>query len=432
MNPKRIHIESYGCSTNFADGETLAGCLTQAGYTLTASAQEAEVIVYNCCSVKGPTENRMLDLVKRAPTGKKVIVAGCLPLTSYERLQKAVRFDGVVGPAAGTRIVDIVNRVLRGERVVALDSALRSKPDYCLPRLRGNRVVSLVPVSYGCLGACAYCCVVFARGHLRSYAVEEIVEKVRCDLASGAREVWLTSQDMACYGRDLGTNLTVLLNAVCAVSGDFRVRVGMMTPNLALDILPNLVEAFGDEKVFKFLHLPVQSGDDKVLKAMNRRYTVQEFKAIIEAFRAALPQLTLATDVICGFPGETEEAFNNTLRVIGEVKPDVVNVSKFFARPGTSAASMTEGVVGQAEIKRRSNAMAQLARQLSLERNRLWLGWTGTMLVDEKGKVPGSWVGRNFVYKPVTLKSSADLLGKTLTVRVKETFGTYLAGAIIE
>ncbi len=278
MNPKRIRIESYGCSTNMADGEVLAGCLAQAGFTLVASREVADVIVYNCCSVKGPTENRMLDLIKRAPVGKKVIVAGCLPMTSYERLQSTVRFDGVVGPAAGMRIVDVVNRVLRGEQVVSLDEASGSKPDCCLPRSEGSRVVSLVPVSYGCLGECAYCCVVFARGHLRSCSVSEVVRRVECDLASGAREVWLTSQDMACYGRDLGTNLAALLREVCAVQGDFRVRVGMMTPNFVLDMLPELVEAFGDEKVFKFLHLPVQSGDDNVLRAMNRRYTVKEFK----------------------------------------------------------------------------------------------------------------------------------------------------------
>lgn len=432
MNPTRVQIQSYGCSTNTADGEMLAGCLNRAGFALTDSVQEADVIVYNCCSVKGPTENRMLEIVKRAPAGKKVVVAGCLPLTSFERLRKSVRFDGVVGPAVGMGIVDVVTRVLAGEKVVSLDNALRVKPLLGLPRLRGNRVVSLIPVSYGCLGACAYCCVVFARGRLRSYAIGEIVEKVKCDLASGASEFWLTSQDMACYGRDAETNLAMLLKSVCAVSGDFRVRVGMMTPNFALDMLPELIEVFKNEKVFKFLHLPVQSGDDKVLKWMNRCYTVQEFKKIVTAFRSEFPMVTLATDVICGFPGETYEGFENTLRFISEVQPDIVNVSKFFARPGTAAASMTEGLVAQAEIKRRSVALSQLSRQNSLERNQRWIDWEGTILIDEKGKISGSWVGRNFAYKPVTIISNADLLGKKLTVKIVRAFGTYLAGKITE
>ena len=431
MKLMRVLVKSYGCSTNLADGEVLAGCLSQSGFDLAQSIPEADVVVYNCCAVKGTTENRMIELLKRVPREKKVVVAGCLPLTSFDRLQRDVRFDAAVGPAAGLGIVDVVKRVLAGEKVVALEGALYAKPVLSLPRLTKNPVVSLVPVGYGCLGSCAYCCVVFARGRLRSYSIEEIVEKVKCDLASGVKEFWFTSQDMACYGRDVGTNLAALLKSVCAVNGDFRVRVGMMTPNFALDMLNELVEAFRCEKVFKFLHLPVQSGDDVVLKRMRRCYTVQDFRKIVSAFRAAFPEVTLATDVICGFPGETKEAFDNTLRLISEVKPDIVNVSKFFGRPGTAAAEMTN-VVEQAEIKRRSTEAAKLAKQISLDRNQRWTKWTGEILVDEKGKVPDSWIGRNFAYKPVTVKSTSALLGNTLKVKVAKAFPTYLEGTIAE
>lgn len=399
---------------------------------MTDSIQEADVIIYNCCSVKGPTENRMMEIMKRAPLEKKVVVAGCLPLTSFERLQKMVRFDGVVGPAAGSGIVDVVKRVLQGERVVSLEGALIAKPLLCLPRMRRSRIVSLIPLGYGCLGSCAYCCVVLARGRLRSYAVEEITEKVRFDLASGAREFWLTSQDTACYGRDLGTNLAALVGSVCAVPGDFWLRVGMMTPNLALDILDQLVEAYRQRKVFKFLHLPVQSGNDDILKSMNRCYTVQEFKHAVGMFRTVFPEITLATDVICGFPGETNEAFDDTLRLIEDVKADIVNVSKFFARPRTAAAAMTEGLVAQAEIKRRSAAMASLVKQVSLRRNERWVGWKGEVLIDEAGKIQGSWIGRNFAYKPVTVKDYSNLLGRTVNVEVVEAFSTYLEGTIVD
>ena len=431
MKLMRVLVKSYGCSTNLADGEVLAGCLSQAGFDLAQSIPEADVVVYNCCAVKGPTENRMIELLKRVPREKKVVVAGCLPLTSFDRLQRDVRFDAAVGPAAGLGIVDVVKRVLAGEKVVALEGALCAKPVLSLPRLTKNPVVSLVPVGYGCLGSCAYCCVVFARGRLRSYAIEEIVEKVKCDLASGVKEFWFTSQDMACYGRDLGTSLAALLKSVCAIPGDFWIRVGMMTPNFALDMLNELVEAFRCEKVFKFLHLPVQSGDDVVLKRMRRCYTVQDFRKVVSAFRAAFPEVTLATDVICGFPGEPKEAFDNTLRLISDVKPDIVNVSKFFGRPGTAAAEMTN-VVEQAEIKRRSTEAAKLAKQISLDRNQRWTKWRGEILIDEKGKIPGSWIGRNFAYKPVTVKSTSDLLGKTLQVKIVQAFDTYLAGTIAE
>ena len=424
----RVLVKSYGCSANLADGEVLAGCLAKAGYKLAASASEADVMVYNTCAVKGPTENRIIETLKRVPPDKKIIVAGCLPLINFERLCREVHFDAVVGPSAGEKIVAIVERVLEGEKIVELGDALNAMPTLNLPRLRSNAVISILPVSYGCLGMCAYCCVVFARGHLRSYALEELTERMRKDLAAGAKEFWVTSQDTACYGRDIGTNLAALLNALGDVEGDFRVRVGMMTPSMVTDILDELIAAFKNSKVFKFLHLPVQSGDNRVLKRMQRFYTVQDFKEIVDAFRAAFPEVTLATDVICGFPGETREAFANTLKLIGEVKPDIVNVSKFFARPRTAAAEMHDAVVKPAEIKRRSTEAAELVKRISLERNQRWVGWTGEVLVDEKGKVPGSWIGRNFAYKPVTLKSSADLFGKTLRVKVVKAFSTYLAG----
>jgi threonylcarbamoyladenosine tRNA methylthiotransferase CDKAL1 len=252
---------------------------------------------------------------------------------------------------------------------------------------------------------------------------------VRKDLAAGVKEFWVTSQDMACYGRDIGTNLSALLKAVCAVEGDFRVRVGMMTPNLAQDMLGDLLEAFKSSKVFKFVHLPVQSGDDTVLRRMNRFYSVQDFRAVVDAFRGVFPEVTVATDVICGFPGETREAFANTLKLITETKPDIVNVSKFFARPGTAAAEMHD-TVEPAEIKRRSSEAAKLAKQVSFARNQRWVGWSGDVLVDERGKVAGSWIGRNFAYKPVTLKNPANLLGKTLHVKVVKAFSTYLSGKV--
>jgi len=424
----RVLVKTYGCSANLADGEVLAGCLAKAGYKLAAYASEADVVVYNTCAVKGPTENRIIEILRRVPPDKKVIVAGCLPLINFERLCREVRFDGVVGPSAGEKIVAIVERVLEGEKIVELDGALNAMPTLNLPRLRSNAVISVIPVSYGCLGACAYCCVVFARGRLRSYTIKDVTERVQRDLVAGAKEFWVTSQDSACYGRDIDTNLAALLNALGDVAGDFRVRVGMMTPSTVTDILDDLIAAFKDSKVFKFVHLPVQSGDDRVLKRMRRFYTVQDFKEIVDAFRAAFPEVTLATDVICGFPSETQEAFENTLRMIGEVKPDIVNVSKFFARPRTAAAEMHDAAVEPAEIKRRSAEAAKLVKRVSLERNQRWVGWTGEVLVNEKGKVPGSWIGRNFAYKPVTLKSSTDLFGKTLQVKVVKAFSTYLAG----
>src|SRR4030042_5182867 len=211
MNQMRVFVKSFGCSTNLADGEVLAGCLSQAGHQLTKSPSEANIIIYNTCAVKGPTENRMIEILKRAPPKKKLVVAGCLPLINFGRLTSEVRFDGCVGPAAGSSIVDIVARVSKGEKIRAIENSLESLPALNLPRVRVNRVISIVPINYGCLGSCAYCCVTFARGKLRSHPLEEIVERVKNDLKLGIREFWLTSQDTACYGDDKRTSLAELL-----------------------------------------------------------------------------------------------------------------------------------------------------------------------------------------------------------------------------
>jgi MiaB-like tRNA modifying enzyme len=428
----RVLVKSFGCSTNLADGAVLEGCLAQAGYELAGSIPSADVIVLNTCAVKGPTENRMIEISKRVPRKKKLIVTGCLPLVNFERLQREVSFSGVVGPAAGERIVEIVKRVSTGETVIALEKAADGLPNLSLPRVQSSPVTSIVPINYGCLGSCAYCCVVFARGRLRSYDVLDIVKRVREDLDSGLREFWITSQDTACYGRDKGTNLAALLQALCGIDENFRVRVGMMTPNNVLDILEELVQAFQDKRIFKFIHLPVQSGDDDVLKRMRRFYCVNDFKRVVKVFRASFPDVTLATDVICGFPGESEEAFQRTLQVLEEVKPDVVNVSKFFARPKTAAAKMQKDAVPLSEIKHRSIMASALAKKLSLENNRRWVGWTGEILVDEVGKVHGSWVGRNFACKPVAVKTTSKLIGKFVPVEIIKAFPTYLLSIIVQ
>jgi len=255
---------------------------------------------------------------------------------------------------------------------------------------------------------------------------------VRKDLATGVREFWLTSQDTACYGRDIGTSLAELLSALCSFEGDFRIRVGMMTPNTALDVLEELIQAFGSPKVFKFVHLPVQSGDDQVLKRMRRFYSVADFRKIVSKFREHFPEMTLSTDVICGFPGESEKAFEKTLHLIREVEPDVVNVSKFFPRPGTPAADMQEDCVSAFEIRRRSGVAAELVKEISFARNQHWMCWTGGILVDEVGKMPGSWIGRNMAYKPVVVKSDAILLGKSLRAKVVRAFSTYLEGEVVQ
>ncbi|MEA2090309.1 MAG: tRNA (N(6)-L-threonylcarbamoyladenosine(37)-C(2))-methylthiotransferase [Thermoproteota archaeon] len=444
----KVFIRSFGCSANLADGEVLGGCLAEAGFELVKKMERAEVVVVNTCAVKGPTENRVIYFLKKVPREKRLIVAGCLPLINFKRLNREVEFDGVAGPACGRKIVNIVQRVMKGEKVLELKGATKVKPDLTLPKVKVNPVVGIIPVSYGCLGSCAYCCVRFARGHLRSYSVNEILNQISRDVAAGVHEVWLTSQDMGCYGLDGRSNLVELLEAVCNLNGNFWVRVGMMNPRFVLLLLDNLVEVFTQRGVeaqtkkdpsvseprkgelFWFLHLPVQSGDDEVLKRMNRRYKAEDFRRIVREFRKSCPEITVWTDIIVGFPGETDKAFENSMRLIEEVQPDVVNISKFFTRPHTAAKKMNNQIPSKV-IKERSGKISRLARQIALEKNRRWIGWEGQVLIDEKGKTPESFMGRNLSYKPVVVHSRENLLGRFLRVRVVDAFLTHLEAEIV-
>jgi len=453
-NKIQVFIRSFGCASNIADGEVLASCLGRSGFNLVQTLKDANIVIFNTCAVKGPTEDRMIELLRKVPKDKFLIVAGCLPLINWQRLQSEVRFNGVVGPAAGERIVEVVNRVLNGEHVVCLDEANNAMPQLKAPLFRVNPVVSIVPVCYGCLGICTYCCVRFARRQLRSYTPQKIVNRIHEDLRQGVREVWLTGQDLSVYGFDLSFNLADLLRTIFTseYSADFWVRMGMMTPKglISEDFslckqLCNAYSKYGGEKnnkklshghLFWFLHIPVQSGDDEVLKLMKRGYTVSDFKRVVESFRLACPNISLATDVIVGFPSESEEAFHNTLRLLEEIKPDIVNVSKFFPRPRTEAALLvkTESKlkVKPKDIKIRSEMTSKVVRRIALEKNKTWINWEGLVLIDEQGKTKGTWIGRNYAYKPIVLKSQQNLLGKSLHVRIIDAYHTYLLGEIIE
>ena len=203
-----------------------------------------------------------------------------------------------------------------------------------------------------------------------------------------------------------------------------------MNPNRVYPILDDPTSLFKNPKLFKFIHIPVQSGDDQVLRVMNRLYTANQFEKIIQTFRISIPTITFATDVICGFPGETTKAFENTLQLIKNTQPDIVNVSKFFGRPKTKAKEMKEKFVDMNEINKRSKIAAITSKKISFQRNKQWKDWIGDILIDEKGKISGSWIGRNYAYKPIVITSSESMLGKIIKITVTKPFPTYLSAKI--
>ena len=424
--PEKIFVKSYGCASNLVDGEVIRGCLIKEGFSLTREQKEASLLIFNTCAVKTQTENKIINTLKKVPKDKKLIISGCLPLINPERLNKEVKWHGLLGPSPGLEIVEVVEKVIKGETSSLLKS--NPKPPLSLPRLHTSKTIMTIPICYGCINNCTYCCVHLARGHLRSYTIDDISELVRETVKEGFREIWLTGQDLACYGNDIDTNLVELLKNIVKIKDKFLIRLGMMNPSSLRPILPELVNIFKNRKLFKFLHLPIQSGDSKVLKDMNRLYNPADVKEIVYTFRENLEVFTIATDIIYGFPTESDTAFRNTLNLLSEMRPDIINISRFFPRPKTPLYN-TQSLPLPA-INNRSQLLSKLATMITAARNREWLNWEGEVLVDESGFSPNSFIARNFAYKPITIKTGKNLLGKFVKIRVTAHHSTYLEGEL--
>jgi threonylcarbamoyladenosine tRNA methylthiotransferase CDKAL1 len=423
----RVYVEVYGCSANLADAEFISGLLSSSGHKITASPEGAEGFIVLTCIVKTPTERKMLRrLSELSSRGVPVVVAGCMPEAERWLVELAAPEASLIGPGDIHHAVEALEAALEGRRLEftggeGLDKVL-------LPRVRRNPVIHIAPISSGCLGSCSYCIVKMARGHLHPYPADGIVEDARRALEEGCREIWVTAEDTAAY-RWKDYRLPQLLEDLCELEGRFYIRVGMMTPNGAKRILEELLEAYRSEKVYKFLHLPVQSGDDEILRRMRRGYTVDDFREIVSRFRMAFPNMSLSTDIIVGFPGESEEQFMDSLRLIEEVRPEVLNISRFWPRPCTEAEGMPGQIHGR-ETKRRSSIMRRLWEKTHLEDSRRWIGWRGEILVDEHGK-GGTMIGRNYAYRPIAFKGWARL-GEFKGVTVKDVRIGYLLGEPID
>jgi threonylcarbamoyladenosine tRNA methylthiotransferase CDKAL1 len=330
----------------------------------------------------------------------------------------------VVGVRNLDKSVGVVDETIKGNIVRLLD--FKNNPRLNLPKIRKNSVVEIIPIATGCLGECTYCKTRFARGKLFSYDPKAIKQQFESALAEGIKEIWLTSQDCGAYGKDINSSLPELLNELLEVKGDYRIRLGMLNPNHALEFLDGLVIILKHPNMFKFIHLPVQAGSNKVLKAMNRKYTIEEFVKIVKKLRKEIPMLTIATDIICGFPDESEEDFNKTYELLEKLKIPVVNITKFCPRKGTPAFRLAK--LNTKIVKKRSKQLVDL--QARIIDNKEWVGWKGKIIIDENGK-DGSVVGRNDYYKPVILKDSKIRIGSVIKVEITCSKQHYLEANLI-
>ena len=418
----RVYVEAYGCSASYADSEMISGIIRNGGHTLVADSCEADLSVMVTCSVKDATAKRMVHRMKVLGSGP-LVVAGCLPKAEPQTVARFAPRASMMGPNSIGRTLQVVETALGGGRTVSLEDTDTSKIG--LPKVRLNPAVGIVEIASGCMSECTFCQTKLAKGGLSSYRVGDVVRQVESEVADGCREVWLSSTDNGCYGLDIGSDLPELVDAVSCIPRDFMVRVGMMNPMYMPRIRDALLASFESPRVYRFLHVPVQSGSDSVLAAMRRGHTSDTFRGVAKRFRERFGRFTIATDVIVGFPTETEDDFEETVRLLEETRPDVVNLSRYSARPGTPAAEMKQ--VEVSEVKRRSRRVAGTAERISLEANREWIGWSGPVLFGEAAREGTR--GRNYAYKPIFVDAPVEV-GSTHTVEVTSATTHSLAGVI--
>ena len=418
----KIFVEAYGCSASFADSEMISGLVVNGGHTLAEDATESDLNIVVTCSVKDATANKMINRIKSLKSSP-LIVAGCLPKAEKDTVEKFTENASLLGPNSIGKTLQVIDSTLRGEKHVALEDSDLTKVG--LPKVRLNPTVGIVEIASGCMSECTFCQTKISKGDLSSYRLGDIVRQVQTEVKDGCKEIWLTSTDNGCYGFDIGTDLPSLINSVADIPEDFMIRVGMMNPMYMPRIRKDLVQAYENDKVFKFLHIPVQSGSDKVLHDMKRGHTSETYKEIVKKMREKYADFTISTDIIVGFPSETEDDFEKTVNLLDETKPDIVNLSKYSARPGTDAATWKQIDVG--EIKRRSKIIFEQINKISLENNKKWIGWVGKVLFDES--INNEIKGRNFAYKPISVKNNVEI-GQYHTIKVTDATTNGLIGKI--
>jgi len=418
----KIFVEAYGCSASFADSEMISGLIVNGGHTLATSPSKSDLNLIVTCSVKDTTANKMMYRIKSLKA-KPLIVAGCLAKAEQSNVEKFTENASLLGPNSLGKTLDVINSTLMGKKQIALEDSDLSKVG--LPKVRLNSAVGIVEIASGCMSECTFCQTKLAKGDLSSYRLGDIVRQVQTEIKEGCKEVWLTSTDNGCYGFDIGTDLPTLVNAVSEIPKDFMIRVGMMNPMYMPRIKQNLIESYDNEKVFKFLHIPVQSGSDKVLNDMKRGHTSETFREIVKKTKERFENFTISTDIIVGFPSETEEDFQKTITLLDETKPDVVNLSKYSARPGTDAAELKQ--IDAAEIKRRSKVIFDQINKISLKSNEKWIGWKGKVLFDENTEE--GIKGRNYAYKPISIDEKVNI-GQSHIVEIIKATRKRLIGKI--
>ncbi len=405
---KTIFVKTFGCTLNQRTSEELTNHTI-----LTENINSADFILINTCGVKEQTEFKIIkylqELKKNGTKDKKIILFGCLVDIDSSGLRRTCPKANYFG----------LKDVKKLKKLIFSKSKIKSQ----------KKITQAIIIANGCLGACTYCAVKFARGRLKSKLIKEILEETKFALKNGSKEILLTAQDTGCYGLDIKTNIVNLLKEIIKIPGEFRIRLGMANPQHLIKFYKELAKVYKNKKIYKFLHIPIQAGDNNTLKKMNRYYKTQEIETIINYFRKVHPTITIATDVIVGFPEETEKEFENTIKFIKKIKPPLINISRFGKRKGIEANNLKD-LHGQIK-KERSRILAKVAKEIARNNSVIFVGQTKQVLVNEQATNKNEFLGKTEEYLPVVIKSNKNgkiKLGNIAKIKINGSKEYYLLG----
>jgi len=427
--PRSYYIETYGCTSNKSDSYILSNILSKSNY-VQSGLEQAEIVIINTCAVKQQTENKIKTRLKelydkyKNNKDKYFIIAGCLPHIDEDYIN-VVRFlipnfAAIIDLDNINDILDVVSAIKSGERNLIVKSDKKLDKSKFHINYGAGKITGIVPISEGCLGSCTYCCVKNARGRLNCYDPVNVINNVKYQLKQGIKQIYLTSQDCSTYTHK-NVRLVDLIQRIVNLDYKFFLRIGMLNPSFLRNNYEQLETIYRFDKVYRFLHVPIQSGSDDILARMERYYTINEIREKLERLRRRFPMLTLSTDIICGFPGETEEHFLKTLELIRWLKPEILNISKFTPRPGTKAKQMKQ--VESRIIKERSIRLSKVFRESLVDINRDWLDWEGEILLLHEGSEKNQVFGRNFAYKNIFIEKPRGNYGEFIKARVNKVDG---------
>mmetsp|Transcript_42396 Transcript_42396/g.76103 ORF Transcript_42396/g.76103 Transcript_42396/m.76103 type:complete len:593 (-) Transcript_42396:17-1795(-) len=427
---QRVHVKTFGCPHNQSDGEYLAGQLRDYGYTLVDSLEESDAIVINSCTVKHPSETRALNLVSNAQqAGKSVVLAGCVP-SSNRKIADSLEGVSMLDVSQLDRIVEVVEETIKGHTVKLMEKR-SDLPSLSLPKVRKHRLAEIITINAGCLGNCTYCKTKMARGKVVSYPVDAIIARSLEAAREGVCQIELASEDMGAYGLDIGTDIAELLlrlsDALLKEAPQVMLRTGMTNPPYIMQHVDKVIEALNRPNVHAFMHIPVQSGSDSVLRAMRREYTVDDMRYLSDRLKAGVPDLFLLTDIICGFPTESEADWQETMELCRRYRFQGIHISQFYARPGTPAARLKplKSHVG----KDRYRELADFVT--SYDRNDQYLGREERVWFADTEEERGQTVGRTKSFAKVLVPRDDSLVGRSAQVRITATCRLHVEGEVL-